>query len=69
METEITIPQSLMEAIKQFADPQAAFEFMVNFRWPGGVECPYCGCEKLSFISTRKVWHCKDCKSVVENHP
>jgi transposase-like protein len=62
METEITIPQSLMEAIKQFSDPQVCHDFMVNFRWPGGVTCPYCGCVKLSFISTRKVWHCKDCK-------
>jgi transposase-like protein len=62
MSAEITIPQSLIAAIKQFSDPQVVFDFMVNFRWPGGVVCPYCGNSDLSFISTRKVWHCKCCK-------
>ena len=69
MKTEIEIPHTLMEAIKQFADPQAAFDFMVNFRWPGGVVCPYCDCRQTdrSLLPGRHqhVWHCKDGKKLV----
>jgi hypothetical protein len=31
-------PQTLVEAVRYFADPQAAFEFMVQLRWPDGVK-------------------------------
>lgn len=45
-----------------YADEEACFGFAAEFHWPNGVECPYCECQRLSFISTRKVWHCKECK-------
>jgi transposase-like protein len=54
-------PQSLQEAIEYFADPQRAHDFMVNVRWPNGVVCPRCGCDKLRQISTRRMWECTRC--------
>src|SRR4051812_25465699 len=53
-------PQTLIAAIRHFADPQVSFDFMVQLRWPDRVvKCPRCGCEKHSFISTRRTWECK----------
>ena len=55
-------PQTLMEAIKYFADPDVALAFMVDLRWPNGPTCPRCGSKESSFISTRRLWKCKGCK-------
>jgi len=54
-------PQTLVEAIRYFSAPQAAFDFMVKLRWPDGVKCPRCGSQDVRFISTRKLWECKCC--------
>jgi len=56
------LPQTLVEAIQYFSNPQAAFDFMVQLRWPDGVKCPRCQSPEVSFISTRKTWECKCCK-------
>jgi transposase-like protein len=56
-------PRSLQEAIAYFADPERAFVYAVNLRWPGKViTCPRCGCERHSFLRTRLMWFCKGCK-------
>ena len=61
--SETKFPQTLVEAIKYFADEEVAFEYMKAVRWPSGpVTCPRCGSEKNSFVSTRKIWHCTACK-------
>jgi hypothetical protein len=60
MNTEF--PQTLVAAIRYFADPQVAFDFMVKLRWPDGVKCPQCQSVDVSFIATRKIWKCKCCK-------
>ncbi len=57
-------PETLHEAIKYFANEDVAFEFMKGIRWPDGkIACPRCGSEEHSFISTRKMWTCKNCKT------
>lgn len=57
-------PQTLHECIKYFAKDDRAFEFMKTMRWPDGkVTCPRCGSAKISFISTRKLWTCSECKT------
>lgn len=62
--TKFVFPETLQEAIKYFADQDRAFEYMKQVRWPSGkVSCPRCGCEEVSFISTRKLWTCKQCKT------
>jgi transposase-like protein len=56
-------PKTLQAAIVYFGDPQRAFDAAVNFRWPGGnVTCPRCGKAKHSFIKTRRIWFCYECK-------
>ena len=56
-------PLTLQEAIVHFSDPDRAFQYALNLRWPNGVvACPRCGSEKHSFVKTRRLWHCKGCK-------
>lgn len=56
-------PETLMGAVKYFANPDNAFAFMVAIRWPDGkICCPNCSCERVSFLSTRKLWKCLECK-------
>lgn len=51
-------PQTLLDAIKFFADPDNALRYMVAIRWPNGITCPYCGTGNPSFLSTRRIWTC-----------
>jgi transposase-like protein len=52
-------PRTLQQAIIHFADPDNCLNFMVERRWPNGVECPTCGSKEVRFISTRRLWECK----------
>ena len=62
--TEINFPKTLQEAVKYFSKDDRAFEYMKSVRWPDGkVTCPRCGCAEVSFISTRKLWTCSQCKT------
>ncbi|HTX20957.1 MAG TPA: IS1595 family transposase [Candidatus Aquilonibacter sp.] len=64
MKDELKFPETLQQAIKYFSDDERAFEYMKSVRWPSGkVSCPRCGCEQVSFISTRKLWTCSKCKT------
>jgi hypothetical protein len=56
-------PQTLIEAIRYFADPDIALRTMIELRWPSGVHCPTCGRTDVRFIATRRMWECK------EKHP
>jgi transposase-like protein len=56
-------PQSLLQATRYFADPDVCVDFVAAMRWPAGVACPHCGGEKVSYLSTRRIWKCmaKEC--------
>jgi transposase-like protein len=56
-------PQTLIEAIRYFADQDVTLRTMVELRWPNGVCCPTCGRTDPRFIATRRLWECK------EKHP
>ena len=58
------MPRTLLEAITYFSDPDRAREFVVALRWPNGIACPRMGCgnANVQWISTRKLWRCKECK-------
>lgn len=60
MERDST-PETLLQAITYFADPETAHAFMTALRWPGGVICPHCSATEPSFLSTRSIWKCKGC--------
>ena len=36
---------------------------IIDLRWPTGIRCPTCGRADVRFISTRRLWECK------EKHP
>ena len=53
-------PQTLIEAIRYFADPDVSLEFVANLRWPNGaITCPSCGRDDVRFIPTRRIWECR----------
>lgn len=56
-------PQTLVEAIRHFTDPDVTLATAVELRWPMGVHCPTCGRTDVRFIATRRMWECK------EKHP
>jgi transposase-like protein len=66
METKITAPQTLLEAVTYFADPEVACAFVVNVRddCKDGAICPRCGAGPKSTyrMSTRQLWKCRGCK-------
>jgi transposase-like protein len=54
-------PETLVEAIRYFADPDVCLTFMAGLRWPDGVvKCPTCGSDAVSFLSTRRIWKCRE---------
>src|SRR6202795_1798874 len=52
-------PKTLQQAAIYFSDADNCLKFMVERRWPNGVECPTCGRNDVRFISTRRMWECK----------
>ncbi len=58
--SESSEPETLIEAIRYFADPDVSLSFMVSLRWPDGkVKCPTCGSEIVTFMASRRLWQCK----------
>jgi transposase-like protein len=56
-------PKTLQDAIVYFSDPERAFVYAVNLRWPDGIiYCPRCSGTSHSFVKTRLLWFCKGCK-------
>jgi transposase-like protein len=55
-------PKTLIEAIRYFADPDVALNFLASLRWPDGPSCPRCGSLEHSFLKTRRIWKCKACQ-------
>jgi transposase-like protein len=55
-------PETLVEAIRYFADEQVCRDFMASLRWPNGVVCPRCEGGDHNYIVTRGLWRCKACK-------
>jgi transposase-like protein len=58
-------PQTLIDAVKHFADLQVCHAYMVNLKWPDGeITCPKCGRDKIGIIATRCLLRCntKGCR-------
>jgi transposase-like protein len=58
-------PKTLVEAVRYFADPRIAHDFVASIRWPDGVvKCPRCGAsEGLAFLENQLRWTCKQCRT------
>src|SRR6266478_4003810 len=52
----------LMEAIRYFSDPMTCLEAVSKAKWPKGPECPRCESKRLSFLKTRLMWTCLECR-------
>jgi len=63
MEADVKVPETLMEAIQYFSDPLTCVRFFAALRWEKGeAVCPRCQSKRVSFLSTRLMWKCLDCK-------
>jgi transposase-like protein len=59
------VPQSLQECVQYFSDPEVCVEFVAAMKWMqvGGIpECPRCKSVKHSYLKSRRIWKCRDCK-------
>ena len=55
----MTAPETLVEAVRFFADPDVCLSFLVGLRWPdGNVTCPTCGSQSVTFLSDYRRWKC-----------
>src|SRR5437762_2707570 len=52
-------PETLLEAVSYFSNPENAFQFFKEIRWPNGVRCPRCGSDKVTFLENARVWKCR----------
>src|ERR1700721_1924991 len=51
---------TLQDAIVYFSDAVRCHEYMVENRWPNGVECPRCGSNNVLFLEKYNRWHCRE---------
>lgn len=62
MKNETEFPETLLEAIKYFADADRALNFVASIRWPDSkVTCPVCNTANVGFLATRRLWKCRVC--------
>jgi ISXO2-like transposase domain/Transposase zinc-ribbon domain len=52
-------PETLLEAVQYFSNPESALQYFVKVRWPKGVACPHCGSKDVTFLANARVWKCK----------
>lgn len=50
---------TLQDAIIYFSDPVCCRKYMIEQRWPNGVECPRCGSKDVLFLEKYERWHCR----------
>src|SRR5258708_4057298 len=59
MDNISAIPETLIQAIRYFSDPDVCLSFLVSLRWPDGVvACPQCGSRAVTFLSNQRRWKC-----------
>lgn len=52
----------LLDAIQYFSDPVVCLETVSKAKWTNSPECPRCQGRKLSFLKTRLMWTCLNCR-------
>jgi transposase-like protein len=60
MDKTAAVPETLIEAVRYFADPDVCLAFLAGLRWPDGVTCPMCGSRALSFLANQRRWKCRE---------
>lgn len=54
------LPTTLLEAVRYFADQDVCVQFVAKLRWENGPVCPACGGTEHSYLTTRRLWKCKN---------
>ena len=50
-------PETLLEAVKHYADLDVCHAFMAKIKWPDGMVCCHnCGSVNIGFIATRRMF-------------
>jgi transposase-like protein len=63
METvKLNDKSGLMDAIRYFSDPMVCLETVSRAKWSKGPTCPRCNAKHLSFLRTRLMWTCLECR-------
>ncbi|MGH6693385.1 MAG: transposase, partial [Gammaproteobacteria bacterium] len=61
MDKKVRSPKTLVEAIRYYVDLDRCHAVMVAARWGNGpVMCPTCGAPVTRYISTRRLWECRE---------
>jgi transposase-like protein len=55
-------PKTLQEFQTRFPDEEACWEALRRARWPRGFECPRCQGRRSSWIATRRLEQCAECR-------
>ena len=53
---------TLIQLLEQFPDDEACRQHLISVRWPDGVLCPRCNCDRTSELPARKQWTCLGCR-------
>ena len=53
---------SAYQFFKAFPHETAAIAYIEKLRWPSGVICPHCGCERTTRLKKKPYHMCKDCR-------
>ncbi|MDQ3939789.1 MAG: transposase, partial [Actinomycetota bacterium] len=56
------LPGTFEQAWDYFSDPDRCVQYIAALRWPNGPACPECGGKDYSYLTSRRLWKCKDCK-------
>ena len=60
------MPQiSLLEWQKRYGTERACEKVLFKIRWPDGFVCPRCNSIEVSYIKTRKIYQCSQCRHQV----
>src|SRR3981189_2971672 len=64
METEkLNDNSGLLSAVRHYSNPQVCIDEVASVKWPGGkAVCPRCESKRSSYLKTRLMWKCLDCK-------
>jgi transposase-like protein len=52
---------NLLEFQRKFGTEEVCEKYLFEKRWPKGLKCPKCGHGEYYYISTRKLYECKEC--------
>lgn len=55
-------PKTLVEAVREYADPDKALDEVADSRWKESIACQHCGADSPMFLKTRRIWKCRKCR-------